>query len=272
MEQASKGKALKGQKWDKEKKCWYFPEGVQPPAQKPVVKKEQKGLAVKIDAPITAGEVAEIVNQALEQERKARGITTQVDAPRYNGDAERHLPIATTDITDEDALEKPVNYFAWNRMVYIDSYVDKGRVKNPPYNRPIVLSPMPPLVDTDERGERKELQRCMVEIWSKSQVHFIETHPMFSAGLIMKDASELRTEDIKYIHLKTQVIASVARMAKTELITQCRGRQIVGLDNDFDKMRNKLIESMCKEITNQNKAKAEKMAKETRNAEAMYGK
>lgn len=268
----AKGKALKGQKWDKEKKCWYFPEGVQPPAQKSIVKEEKKGPIADIDAPITAGQVAEIVSLALEKDRATRGGTPIADAPKYNGDVERHLPIAVTDITDEDALEKPVNYFAWNRLVYIDSYVDKGRTKNPPYNRPIVLNPMPPLVDTDERGERKELQRCMVEVWSKSQVNFIETHPMFSAGLIMKDASELRTEDIKYIHLKTQVIASVARMAKSELITHCRGRQIVGLDNDFEKMRNKLIESMCKEIMNQSKQKAQKMAVETRNAEAMYGK
>lgn len=250
----SKGRAQKGQKWDPINLCWYWPEGVTPPVKTdkaPVVAPvtsapvEKKDLVpVDHNQPITMEMVNKLLSEQRTQIMADLGREGNLNVPVVEGG--RHQPLAKNAIPENDLNQKPRYYYAWGRFLYIDAYNDRGRDVNPPYMKPIVLKPMPPQVEIDGMGKRKELHWCTVELWSKKEIEFIEGHPYFAAGLIMTSANDLKYEDARRVTMKAQVVSEVSKFNKVEIIDMCRNRHIT-VDNDFTRMRNALIESFANE-------------------------
>lgn len=161
-------------------------------------------------------------------------------------ESERNTPIASTDIPDNDLMEKPSHFYMWTN-VYIDlGYKFRGQSIEPPYGRPIKFTSMPPQISTTNQGKRQELRWCAAEIWSKKEDKYIRSTPYFKAGIIMENDGDLKYQDTRSMTLKMRIITELSAMNKNQLIEMCRGRNLQ-TSNDMNKMHEVLVASLVSE-------------------------
>lgn len=254
---AGKGKGLKGQKWDKDNQCWYWPEGGKPT--------EQKKETPAPPGLLTVESVNEMMDKALAKQRKE----IMAEVSKNVVDMNKARPIDLNEIDESDILSEPACYFAWGRSIVIDSYTDRGRPLKTPYGNPIVFGIMPPNVERDATGNRVELHWCMAKIWSKKEVEFIKNSPYYKAGVFMESVGDLKYQDERQNTQRMYAINYVSGLKKPELINVCKGRHIA-VSNDFEKMRDDLIKSMVNETFGNTADLVRKAAVNSKNAELLY--
>lgn len=226
----AKGRGLKGQKWSEEKQAWYYPEGVVPAPPKEKKKKEQM---------VSLSEVEKLL------EKQSREFEAKL-AKSANIDPKSMQSIDKTEIPESDLLPEPVYYYAWGRTLGVSGYTLKGRPVLSPYGRPIKLQRLVPDIIFNAQGDREELEKCGIAIWSKREIEFIENSLLFKSGAIRKQLTSLNREDYTTQNVRMQAMAIVSKLTPQELITKCKDRQIKDVE-DFGQMQMLLIDSIYKE-------------------------
>ena len=252
-----RGKGQKGQKWDNEKQCWYFPEGVS------AIATPQKDMPKAVDG-FSPEQLAQIGNLLKEQRESILSETRQGNSNFI--DTSRSQPIDRSEIPESDLLEKPKKYFRLNSWASFDSYLDRGKVIKAPYTDkeghtlPIIFKNIPPDAIIDqETGYRKETRKCMAEIWSKKECAFIENSLLFLTGDICLKESDLNKMNSQSTMLRSSVISRISKMTETDIAIECKGRQITP-KGDFNANRKALIESLCRDIAGEKRSISESIA------------
>jgi len=223
--------------WDKATSSYIKREDAPKNEKKATVSKKENVAKVEnaIDIAALTKQITEQVKASLVEDK---GFSTTMSNSVKVEMSARELK--STDIPDDDLMETPKTFYAYNASLGILGDVDRGKTIPCPYNMPIYFKQIASERTRTGEGKIKETPRCCVEVWSKKVCEFLLKHRWYR-NVYFDSLEGLQRVDKSTLTFRMAALAEVGALNQREVAIQCRNFNIA-IDSDFDIMRSRLIE------------------------------